>query len=55
MKTRKERKTLTGRGQTQIKRNTKRDRILRKTLEDMERQTGEKFYFTEGSCFDYCC
>jgi len=55
MKTGKQRKTLTGQGQTLIKRNTKRDRMLRKTLKEMEHQTGEQFYFIEGSCFEYCC
>jgi hypothetical protein len=55
MKTRQKRKTLTEQNQTQIKRDTKRDRTLRKTLKQMERQTGEKFFFIEGMCFDYCC
>lgn len=55
MKTRQKQKTLTGQGQTQMKRDTKRERTMRKTLKEMERQTGEKFYFIEGSCFEYCC
>jgi hypothetical protein len=55
MKTRGSRKNLTEQGQTQVKRNMKRDRTLRKTLKEMERKTGERFYFTEGVCFDYCC
>ena len=55
MKTRQKQKTLTGHDQTQMKRDTKRERTLRKTLKEMERQTGEKFYLIEGICFDYCC
>jgi hypothetical protein len=55
MKTRQERKTLTGRSQTLIKRDTKRDGQMKKTLKEMKRQSGEEFYFIEGSCFDYCC
>ena len=55
MKSREKRKILTGQGQTQIRRDTKRERTQRKTLKEMERQTGEKFYFIEGICFDYCC
>jgi hypothetical protein len=54
MKTKTSRKTLTGKGQKQIKRDLKRDRTLRKTLKEMERQTGERFYTIEGMCFDYC-
>lgn len=55
MKTRRQRKTLTGQSQTQIKRDPKRDRVVKKTLKEMKRQTGEEFYFIEGVCFDYCC
>jgi len=55
MKTRASRKPLSGQGQTQIQRDMKRDRMLRKTLKEMERKTGENFYSIGGMCFDYCC
>ncbi len=55
MKTSKQRKTLIGQGQSKVKRDIKRGRILRKTLDELERQAGERVYFIEGACFDYCC
>ena len=55
MKTRGQRKTLREQSQSQVKRDMKRDRVMRKTLQEMKRQSGEQLYFLEGVCFDYCC
>jgi len=55
MKTRQQSKTLKEQSQSLVKRDSKRDLRMRKVIEEMKRQSGQEFYFIEGSCFDYCC
>ncbi len=55
MKTRQQRKTLKEKNQSLVKRDSKRDLRMGKVLQEMKRQSGQEFYFIEGSCFDYCC
>jgi hypothetical protein len=55
MKTRQQRKTLKEQSQSLVKRDSKRDLRMRKVIQELKRQSGQEFYFIEGSCFDYCC
>jgi hypothetical protein len=55
MKTKTVQKTLERESPSRVKRDSKRDLRMRKVIEEMKRQSGQEFYFIEGSCFDYCC